>query len=224
MNPRPILIALGCALSVVAIAYFGGQHVFLTEPNPPFSTPAKAEKPTTDTKTTDPSTKAELKPTTESVISTSPSEYGSIEELLANASPEFRQKYAELWARAQAEAEQEAEQKAVLRRANPTPEDLQDMELDALSKRLAEWSTEAEASDARIYQSLVERGYLTEGEELNSETLGKAIERKREEREREVEEMKRNQQSMDEFMEAFKQDLIRWGLWDDEKNQPKTTQ
>jgi hypothetical protein len=195
MNPRPILIALGCAILVVGTAYFVGKHAFKTEMSlHGLPRAGDASRTETDIEATNKPVDQPLKGDMDKPQR--PRQYRGIEEILANASPEFRRKYAEMVANAQAYAEEE-ERKRLL---NPSPEDIEDARLlEQIRKRRKEWEAE-DIADAK--------------KDTEVEALIREIEEGREEDARILEEAKQYQAESDQIIKELIEAYKRRGLWD----------
>ena len=195
MYPKPIIITTIISLLFIAAIYFIGESVFesrhVSDSAPPVPRPTK---PIRETNTPPPSHSNNNEPKREN---------HSIEEILANGSPEFQQKYAELVAKAKAYAAEQARKQAL----NPTAEDI---EINTLRKEIQQMIADREAELA--------------AEEDEFEQWEKAEQQYNEELSRRLEEAKQFQAESEQKMKRWRDNLKRRGLWDYKNDRPKTTQ
>ena len=208
MNTKPIIIASLIAVLFVMIVYFSGRLVFESGSVPDLSaaddkTDTTRER-TPPTKPTPTPIKDKLETKTEKPNSVTPRKpKKSLEELIAGLSPEERRKWDEIGEQIRAEAEKEA----AFRKANPTPEEIEEARIfEEIKKDRKEWEAEA-IENAEINAKVRERL--------------RGMEKRRAERERVLEEARQFQAESDKFIkEELAPYLKQHGLWDYEKNQP----
>ena len=194
MNPRPIITSsVMVSVLFVAAVYVGGKWVFES---------GRVDDLTVDvvTPTAPVLIKETDNPTPPRTDTDKPKrEYKSTEEILANASPEFRKKYAEMLEYAKAAGKQytDPESAALIKEAS------------ALRKQIRAEIAEREAELA---------------EEDDFDEWIKGVEKRREAYLREIEEAKRISETHRNNLERFKRKLQQLGLWDYKADKPKTTQ
>jgi hypothetical protein len=201
MSLKPIVISILCVVLFVAAVYFGGKWVLEAERVEEWKPAVRPDTPDDENETAPDTqeTEAEKPPPLRADTSRG---YRSIEELLSDASPEERRRYAEIGERIRAEADAEEE----ARRLNPSPQDIADAKLLE-----------------RVEKGLKEMEALIIGDpekDAEVEERIRTIEKRRAERARELEEARQFQaeshQVIKELIEAYK----RRGLWDYDADKP----
>ena len=200
MNLKPIVISILCAVLFVVVAHFGGKWVLeqgrVSDFSPDVVTPAA---PVDESASTTPASTATDSPSEQQ---TGKRKHRSIEELLSNASPEERRRYAEIGERVRAEAYAEEE----ARRLNPSPQDIADARLlergDKTSKELEALIIGDPEKDAEVEERI------------------RTIEKRRAERARELEEARQFQAEYNQVIKEWIEEYKRRGLWDYDADKP----